>query len=125
MSEALSQIIMGNYDYKMSRPKIPETPEQLRERVTFAVLVRTFRGAVGWSQLELAEQLGLSKASIAKLELGIMRLTPENKAALLELMKDTGVKFVMSHSSLTVNVGDNVIKKLDPKKAFSLPRILT
>lgn len=125
MSEALSQIIMGNYDYKMSRPKIPETPEQLQERITFAVLVRTFRGAVGWSQLELAEQLGLSKASIAKLELGIMRLTPENKAALLKLMKDAGVKFVMSHSSLTVNVGDNVIKKLDPKKAFSLPRILT
>ena len=121
MSEALSQIIMGNYDYKMSRPKIPETPEQLRERVTFAVLVRTFRGAVGWSQLELAEQLGLSKASIAKLELGIMRLTPENKAALLELMKDTGVKFVMSHSSLTLAVGEDVLKKLDPKQAFSLP----
>jgi transcriptional regulator with XRE-family HTH domain len=76
---------------------------------------------VGWSQQELADQLGLSKASIAKLELGIMRLTPENKAALLKLMKATGIKFEMSPTSLSVLVNKDVLKKLDPKQAFSLP----
>ena len=105
----------------MSRPKIPETPEHLQERKTFAVLVRTFRGAVGWSQQELADQLRLSKASIAKLELGIMRLTPENRKALLKLMKTTGIKFEMSPTSLSVFVNKDVLKKLDAKKAFSLP----
>ena len=121
MSGEICQRISVNYSYQMSRPKIPETPEQLQERKTFAVLVRTFRGAVGWSQQELADQLGLSKASIAKLELGIMRLTPENKTALLKLMKATGIKFEMSPTSLSVLVNKDVLKKLDPKQAFSLP----
>jgi len=121
MSAEICQGISRNYNYQMSRPKIPETPEQLQERKTFAVLVRTFRGAVGWSQQELADQLGLSKASIAKLELGIMRLTTENKSALLKLMKATGIKFEMSPSSLSVVVNKDVLKKLDAKKAFSLP----
>ena len=121
MSGEICQSIPVNYSYHMSRPKIPETPEQLQERRTFAVLVRTFRGAVGWSQQDLADQLGLSKASIAKLELGIMRLTPENKSALLKLMKATGIKFEMSPTSLSVFVNRDVLKKLDAKKAFSLP----
>ena len=82
--------------------------------------MRTFRGALGWSQQDLADQLGLSKASIAKLELGIMRLTPENKSALLKLMKATGIKFEMSPTSLSIVVNKDVIKKLDAKKAFSL-----
>jgi transcriptional regulator with XRE-family HTH domain len=94
----------------------------LQQRKTFAVLVRTFRGAVGWSQQELADQLGLSKASIAKLELGIMRLTPENKAALLKLMKATGIKFEMSPTSLSIVVNKDVPKKLDAKRSLSLPR---
>ena len=121
MSGEICQRISVNYNYQMSRPKIPETPEQLQERRTFAVLVRTFRGAVGWSQQELADQLDLSTASIAKLELGIMRLAPENKAALLKLMKTTGIKFEMSPTSLSVFVNKDVLKKLDAKKAFSLP----
>ena len=121
MSGKICQRISVNYNYQMSRPKIPETLEQLQERRTFAVLVRTFRGAVGWSQQELADQLGLSKASIAKLELGIMRLTPENKKALLKLMKATGIKFEMSPTSLSIFVNKDVLKRLDAKKAFSLP----
>ena len=121
MSAEICQSIPVNYSYHMSRPKIPETPEQLYERKAFSVLVRMFRGAVGWSQQDLADQLGLSKASIAKLELGIMRLSPENKAALQKLIKETGVKWGFSAGTLTVAAGKNVIGKLDPKKALSLP----
>ena len=75
----------------------------------------------GWSQQDLADQLGLSKASIAKLEMGIMRLSPENKAALQKLIKETGVEWGFSAGTLTVAAGKNVIGKLDPKKALSLP----
>jgi len=121
MTSELPQAVLGNYDYKMSRPKIDETPEQAHERRTFAVLVRMFRGAVGWSQQDLADQLGLSKASIAKLELGKMRLVPENHAALINLMHDKGVKSVMSRGSLSVHVDKETIARLDPEKALSLP----
>lgn len=121
MTSELPQAVLGNYDYKMSRPKIPETCEQAHERRTFAVLVRMFRGAVGWSQQDLADQLGLSKASVAKLELGKMRLVPENHSALINLMHDRGVKSVMSRGSLSVHVDKETIARLDPEKALSLP----
>ena len=121
MPSSLSPLIPVIYDYTMSRPKIPETPEELYERKAFAVMVRMFRGAVGWSQQELADQLGLSKASIAKLELGIMRLAPENKASLQKIIKETGVKWGLSSGTLTIAAPQEVISKLDQQKALSLP----
>ena len=121
MTSELPQAILVNYDYAMSRPKIPETPEQVHERRTFAILVRMFRGAVGWSQQDLADQLGLSKASVAKLELGTMRFAPENQAALINLIHDSGVNFVFSRGSLTVHVDKETIDQLNPEKALSLP----
>lgn len=121
MGPKLPQPVLVNYDYKMSRPKIPETPEQAHERRTFAVLVRMFRGAVGWSQQDLADQLGLSKGSVAKLELGTMRFAPENQAALVNLIHNCGVKFAISRGSLSVHVDNQAIAQLDPEKALSLP----
>ncbi len=121
MTSELPQAISVNYDYAMSRPKIPETPEQAHERRTFAIMVRMFRGAVGWSQQDLADQLGLSKASVAKLELGTMRFAPQNQAALVNLIHDCGVKFVFSRGSLSVHVDKEAIAQLNPEKALSLP----
>ena len=122
MASELPQPISVNYDHPMSRPKIPETSEQLYERRAFAVAVRMFRGAVGWSQQDLADQLGLSKASIAKLELGIMRLAPENKTALQKLIKQTGVRCTISPDGLAVTADGKLIERLNPEKALSLPR---
>lgn len=76
---------------------------------------------MGWSQQDLAYQLGLSKGSIAKLELGTMRFAPENRAALIHLIHDSGVKFAISRGSLSVNVDNQAIAQLDPEKALSLP----
>jgi len=117
----LPQAFFVNYDHRMSRPKIPETPQQAHERRAFAVLVRMFRGVVGWSQQELADQLGLSKASIAKLELGTMRFSPENNVALVRLMRNKGVKFVFDKGDIDVHVEKRVVVQLDPNNALSLP----
>ena len=121
MASKLPQPVSVNYDYAMSRPKIPETHEQAHERRTFAIMVRMFRGAVGWSQQDLADQLGLSKGSVAKLELGAMRFAPENRATLINLIHDSGVKFIMARGSLAVHVDKEAIAQLDPEKALSLP----
>lgn len=121
MAPELPHPISVLYDYTMSRPKIPETSEQAHERRTFAIMVRMFRGAVGWSQQDLADQLGLSKGSVAKLELGTMRFARENQAALINLISDSGVKFVISKGALSVHVDKEAIAQLDPDKALSLP----
>ena len=114
--------ILVKYHYQVSRPKIPETPEQIAERRSLAVLIRAVRGALGWSQKDLADQLMLSIASIAKLELALMRLTPKNHAALLELFKKSGVKFTFGAKNVTISIEDSVLKQLDPEKSLSMPR---
>ena len=117
-------MISVNYHYQMSRPRIPETPDQVMERRSLAVLVRAMRAALGWSQKDLADQLGLSIASIAKLELSLMRLTPENRLTLLNLFEKAGVKFVYGPKSVTVALDEKVLARLDPEKSLSLPRKL-
>lgn len=109
------------YYYQVSRPKIPETAEQIAERRSLAVLSRAVRGALGWSQKDLADQLKLSIAAIAKLELAMMRLSPENRAALLDLFKKSGVNYSFSAKSVTVSIEEDVLKRLDPEKALSVP----
>jgi transcriptional regulator with XRE-family HTH domain len=122
MLKASCSDISVNYYYRMSRPRIPETPEQQLERRSLAVLVRTLRACVGWSQKDLAEQLGLSIAAIAKLELGIMRLNLEKRQELLDLFEKAGVKFTHTPTSMSVAVNEDIVKKLDPQKALTLPR---
>jgi ribosome-binding protein aMBF1 (putative translation factor) len=61
----------------MSRRKLAETAEQVKDGRLLAVLVRSLRACAGWSQKELALQLDLSPASIAKLETGELRLNSE------------------------------------------------
>lgn len=109
------------YAYRMSRPKRPEDPEKIMERRVFAVLVRTLRASLGWSQKDVAEQLGLSVAAVAKLELSNMRLTPENHAALIRLFEQTGVNFAYGPKSITLALNEDILSRLDAAKALSLP----
>ena len=50
----------------MTRPKIIDSPQQITDRKVLAVLVRTLRAALGWSQKDLAEKLGITNTAIAK-----------------------------------------------------------
>ena len=113
-------LISVNYNYRMSRPRIEETPKQQMERRNLAVMVRTARAALGWSQKDLADQLGLSIAAIAKLELGMMRLAPENKAALIKLFENTGIRSSYSAKSVSVALSENILSELNPKQSLSL-----
>ena len=96
----------------MARPKIIDTLEQATDRKVLAILVRTLRASLGWSQHDLAEKLGLTNTAIAKVETANIRLLPGNKARLLEVFEQAGVTFQFAPEGLTVSLGEEVLAKL-------------
>ena len=96
----------------MARPKIIDTPEQITERKVLAILVRTLRASLGWSQNDLAQKLGLTNTAIAKVETANMRLLPENQARLLEVFEQAGAQFQFAPEGVTVTLGGKVLAKM-------------
>ena len=105
----------------MGRPKIIETPVQLRERRWLAVLVRTLRAVVGWSQEDLTVRLGWNRSSLTKYENGQTRLSLDKQETLMALLASTGVVCRRTPRGLTVFVPSTVLEKLDPALGLSLP----
>jgi transcriptional regulator with XRE-family HTH domain len=104
----------------MARPKIIDTHEQVTDRKVLAILVRTLRASLGWSQHDLAGKLGLTNTAIAKVETANIRLLPGNKARLLEVFEQAGAKFQFSPEGLTVSLGEEVLAKLLADEALGL-----
>lgn len=96
----------------MARPKIIDTLEQATDRKVLAILVRTLRASLGWSQHDLAEKLGLTNTAIAKVETANIRLLPGNRARLLEVFEQAGVTFQFAPEGLTVSLGGEVLANL-------------
>ncbi len=97
----------------MVRPKIDETPEQILRRKMIAVAIRSIRNAIGWSQSQLAQEVGLSPSSVTKLERASMRLNEEKTNEILEQFKTMGVSFSIKKNAVTVSIGKSVIEKLN------------
>ena len=96
----------------MARPKIIDTPEQIKDRKVLAILVRTLRASLGWSQRDLAQKLGLTNTAIAKVETALIRLLPENQARLLEVFEQAGAQFQFAPKGITVSLGEKVLARM-------------
>jgi len=105
----------------MGRPRIVDTPDQLRERRWQAVLVRTLRAVVGWSQQDLADSLRWDRTTLTKYENGQMRLSRTKQEALMELLVKTGVAHRRTPKGLSVFVPNTVLERLNPDLGLSLP----
>ena len=108
----------------MARPKIIDSPEQITDRKVLAILVRTLRASLGWSQHDLAEKLGLTNTAIAKVETANIRLLPGNRARLLEVFEQAGAKFQFATEGLTVSLDEEVLAKLLADEALGLRTVL-
>ena len=96
----------------MTRPKIIDSPQQITDRKVLAVLVRTLRAALGWSQKDLAEKLGITNTAIAKVETGTIRLLPDKRERLLMIFEEAGVQFKFSPKGITLSIGAEVLATL-------------
>jgi transcriptional regulator with XRE-family HTH domain len=76
------------------------------DEIRLVVAMRTARAAVGWSQEELALQLGIAKTTIARAELMEGGLRVEQLTQIVRLYKKLGV-------DLDFMLGDGVTIKVD------------
>lgn len=61
------------------------------DQIKLVIALRTARAAVGWSQDELATQLGIAKTTIARMETFEGGLRAEQLTAIVRLYKSAGV----------------------------------
>ena len=80
----------------MARKKTVETPEMLRERMRYAVLIRTGRAALGLSQREFGSVVGLHYSSLARFESGQMRLKSAYITRILAFFEQSGLGITQS-----------------------------
>jgi len=105
----------------MGRRRKPETKEEAMERRSLAILVRAIRGALGWSQGDLARLLGLSTTSVAKLESSTLKLSRAKHEELLILLEQTSVDFSYGPGRITITLNSSVISKIDPVNGKGFP----
>ena len=78
---------------------------QALDSIKLAVALRMARTAVGWSQEELASNLGMSKTTIARMETMEGGLRADQLSAILRLYKSVGVELeFMLSDEVTVKI---------------------
>lgn len=102
-------------------------------KIKLVVALRMARAAVGWSQEELATQLGIPKTTIARMETQDGGLSAEQLARVLKLYRTQGVeldfmyedevKCTVSPQALAVAQGrldDDTLRRNDRKRALHI-----
>lgn len=90
--------------------------------VSLVVALRSARAALGWSQRQLADQAGLAKVTVARLEAGMIAPNPSTVALLLMTMERHGVSLVLNQpdGGFTMSVHQVAV---DPQIAQRSPSI--
>jgi transcriptional regulator with XRE-family HTH domain len=103
------------------------------DEIKLVVGLRMARAAVGWSQVELAERLGIAKTTLARLETLDGGLRADQLAQMIRLYKGMGVDmelFQEDHVSIKVDretllqakarLEDDQLRRTDRKKTGTL-----
>lgn len=87
------------------------------EKVRFALAMRIGRAALGMSQQEFADLLGLAKSTIARNETLEMAMRAETLTTMIRALRERGVELdlLTSEDTLTVKVGDAAVQSLKHK----------
>lgn len=81
------------------------------ENCKIAVALRAARAAVGWSQQEFAERMGVAKSTIARIETLGMAPKGEFVMRAIALFRDVGLEVdVLSNNGIPIKIGPNVIQ---------------
>jgi transcriptional regulator with XRE-family HTH domain len=83
---------------------------ELFENGKIAVALRTGRTAIGWSQLEFAEKLGVAKSTIARIETLEMSPKADLVTRAMRLFREAGLEMdLYQPSDLSVNISGSAI----------------
>jgi len=73
-------------------------------RLQFAACVRMGRAALGWSQCDLARQLGMTQRAVNRIELGHTEPRRRTTLAIEAIMRQAGVALSYGHDTISVTV---------------------
>jgi len=96
----------------MVRPKLEETPEEIRNRQRTAIIVRVLRSAMGLNQRELSERVGLSFSGVAKLEDGTMRLNSAKLDQIFAFFEEAGLSYTYRRGKITITLSEDTVDTL-------------
>lgn len=96
----------------MVRPKLEETPEEIRNRQRTAIIVRVLRSAMGLNQRELSERVGLSFSGVAKLEDGTMRLNAAKLDQIFAFFEEAGLSYTYRRGKISVTLSEDTVDTL-------------
>ena len=96
----------------MVRPKLEETPEEIRNRQRTAIIVRVLRSAMGLNQRELSERVGLSFSGVAKLEDGTMRLNSAKLDQIFAFFEEAGLSYTYRRGKISVTLSEDTVDML-------------
>jgi len=96
----------------MVRPKLEETPEEIRNRQRTAIVVRVLRSAMGLNQRELSERVGLSFSGVAKLEDGTMRLNSAKLDQIFAFFEEAGLSYTYRRGKISVTLSEDTVDTL-------------
>lgn len=80
------------------------------DRIKIVVGLRMARAAVGWSQEELAQKMGVAKTTIARIEIGEVLLSAEQYFKFERLYNNEGLSMrLMMSDDVTVSVNETAL----------------
>lgn len=95
-------------------------PREDLDKIKIAVALRMARAAVGWSQEEVAQKLGMAKTSIARIETGEASMPAEKYFAFQRLYQSIGVDFnLIGLNHVTVSVSEAGLEAVHARMADS------
>jgi transcriptional regulator with XRE-family HTH domain len=83
----------------MGRKKIVETSAEKSSRAHLAIMMRAGRTALGFSQREFGELVGVHYSSLARFETGQLRLKQVHIETMLKVLENSGLQIEISKDS--------------------------
>ena len=98
----------------MGRKKIIETSNERFQRSLHAIALRSGRSALGLSQREFGEVVGIHYSSIARFENGQMRLKPLHIETIFKFLSQSGLIIVISRTNgITIQIPPHMIEAME------------
>ncbi len=98
----------------MTRKKTVETSIEKSNRAHLAVMIRAGRTALGLSQREFGELVGVHYSSLARFETGQLRLKPAHIETMLKFLMNSGLDIEISKDNgINIHIPPNILDAME------------
>lgn len=98
----------------MGRKKVVESPSERQQRAHHAIALRAGRTALGLSQREFGELVGIHYSSLARFENGQIRLKADHIQSIIAFLVQSGLNIEISqHNGISIQIPSQIIKAMD------------